>query len=145
MQRVLHPTDGSAAAFEATLYLIEFAERFGAPEIHVANVQPRRGIWSSFDRDGDGANNDLVIEHHLQTRSTLHALHEAGLAYTLHLRQGPVAESLIALCEEQDCSHILIGPRGESTVGHLLLGSVTHQVLRLAQVPVICVKRRIRN
>jgi nucleotide-binding universal stress UspA family protein len=145
MERVLHPTDGSAAAFQATLYLIEFAERYGAPEIHVANVQPRRGVWAVREREDGGVDDAAAIEHHLQTRATLHALNEAGLAHTLHLRRGPIAESLVALGDELGCSHIVIGPRGAGGVGHLLLGSVTHQVLRLAQIPVVCVKHPPRS
>jgi hypothetical protein len=40
MQKVLLPVDGSASAFQAALYIINFIKIHGPIEVHVLNVQP---------------------------------------------------------------------------------------------------------
>jgi nucleotide-binding universal stress UspA family protein len=64
----------------------------------------------------------------------------AGVAYTPTVLLGPVAETLVAHAREQNCDGIIMGTRGESTLRELLVGSVAHDVIRLADRPVTLVK-----
>ena len=46
---------------------------------------------------------------------------------------------------EQDTDMIVMGSRGRSGLGHLLIGSVAERVLRKAHCPVLTVKERVKT
>jgi nucleotide-binding universal stress UspA family protein len=53
---------------------------------------------------------------------------------------GAVAETIVAHALAQGCDNIIMGTRGESAIRELLVGSVTHDVIRLSELPVTLVK-----
>jgi nucleotide-binding universal stress UspA family protein len=67
-------------------------------------------------------------------------LDQAGVRHQGHAIQGEVAQSVARLAEELGCDQIVMGTRGLSTLGDLLMGSVATKVLHLATVPVTFVK-----
>lgn len=136
MRRVLHATDGSSAAFDATLFLIDVSRRHGVAELHLANVQP----WSLADVvRGRGAHpgGDWTMAHHLQTRASCHALNKADLPYALHLLRGDVAEALADLSEELDCSHIVLGSIGKPKWLASVRAPLERRLARLTTIPVV--------
>jgi nucleotide-binding universal stress UspA family protein len=66
---------------------------------------------------------------------------DAGLkAHALvRLRFGSIAESILAEAEESGAEAIVLGTRGLTGIKSLLMGSVSHDVLQHADVPVIVV------
>jgi nucleotide-binding universal stress UspA family protein len=46
----------------------------------------------------------------------------------------------VALADELDCDHIVMGTRGLGAIPGIVLGSVTRKVLHLAKVPVVCIR-----
>jgi nucleotide-binding universal stress UspA family protein len=66
---------------------------------------------------------------------------EAGLkAFPLvRLRLGSIAESILAEAEESGAEAIVLGTRGLTGLKSVLMGSVSHEVLQHADVPVIVV------
>lgn len=140
MRNALLPVDGSEHAFQAALYLIDFAKAHGPIEIHVVNVEPTPLAWQTHGMENEAIHNHLVARGQMAMDSTLHALNEAGIPYRSHVRFGDVAETLAAMVDELGCDTIVMGTRGLGALAGLALGSVTRKVLHLAKVPVVCVK-----
>lgn len=140
MRNVLLPVDGSAHAFEAALYLIDFVKTHGSIQVHVVNIEPAPHAWQTRGMEAEAIQEHLNIRAHTAMSSTLHALNEAGIPHRFHVRMGDPAEAIIALAEELGCDTIVMGTRGLGALAGLALGSVTRKVLHLSTVPVVCVK-----
>ena len=57
----------------------------------------------------------------------------------LESRKGDVAQTVIAIAKEKAADVIVVGKRGAGPVARLLLGSVSHELVNLAALPVIVV------
>lgn len=139
MQTVLLAVDQSLSAFEATLYVIKFIKKHGPLIVHVAHIQPDTLPWQPQDKVQE------AIEAHLSLESHTVLLHEEQIPCETHIRHGAAGEILAALADELGCDHIIIGTRGLGGIKGALLGSVTRDVLSMANVPVICVKSKPPN
>lgn len=56
------------------------------------------------------------------------------------LKQGDPSKTIVSYAQEGHCDLIVIGSRGLSAIGEFMLGSVSHYVLKHAQIPVLVVK-----
>ena len=143
MRRLLVAVDGSPSSDRAVRFLIRdrHREEFAAPsEVHLLNVQPPvPGDVSSFI-----AGEDIKAYHREQgleaLKSARQALDEAGIAYEFHVAVGKPAQIIAAFAREKQCTQILMGTHGRTGLTHVLMGSVTSEVIRLADVPVQLVK-----
>ncbi len=55
------------------------------------------------------------------------------------VRNGPVARGIVAFADEHDADLIVLGSRGLGSIEGYLLGSVSHKVTGLAEIPVLVV------
>ncbi|MEW5754799.1 MAG: universal stress protein [Pseudomonadota bacterium] len=91
MRKVLLPVDGSDSAFQAALYLIDFARRHGPVEIHVVNVQPKPVEWQTHGMEKQAINDHLAFDAHLVMKAVLHVLTEGEIPYQTHVKLGDPA------------------------------------------------------
>jgi nucleotide-binding universal stress UspA family protein len=63
-----------------------------------------------------------------------------GTVARSHLRMGGAAEEVVELAEEIEAGLVVMGSRGRSGVGRLLMGSVSDAVVRHAHCPVMVVR-----
>jgi nucleotide-binding universal stress UspA family protein len=140
MHKVLLPVDGSASAFQATLYIIDFIKIHGPIEVHVVNVQPKIPESLIHGVEKEPTNEQMAMDAHLAMKPVFHALNEEGIAFQAHIKHGDVGETLVTLADELACDHIVMGTRGLGAIMEIMLGSVTKKVLHLANIPVICIK-----
>ena len=68
--------------------------------------------------------------------------HEEGVAHEELLAEGRPAEVIVGTAQEVGADYILMGAEGMTRVGHALLGSVSQEVLRHADRPVLLVGGR---
>lgn len=134
MRTVLLAVNQSPSSFEATLYVIKFIKTYGPLTVHVVNVQPAPLPWLPHDEVQE------AIEAHLAVETHTGLLHEEQIPCQIHKRHGVAARVLAAMADELGCDHIILGTRGLNAMKGMLLGSVTIEVLCMANVPVICVK-----
>jgi nucleotide-binding universal stress UspA family protein len=66
-------------------------------------------------------------------------LDAAGLKYGVHVRVGPVAESIVDQATKSHSDLICMGTRGMTALSNMVLGSVATRVLHLAHIPVVLV------
>jgi len=75
-----------------------------------------------------------VVEHAKKEAARLGATNPRGF-----VRNGPVARGIVAFADEHDADLIVLGSRGLGSVEGYLLGSVSHKVTGLSEVPVLVV------
>jgi len=142
MFKVLLPVDGSPSSLRAVDHVINLTRRVGDKiEILLVNVQPPVDAWevkrflpeTEVQAMQESKGGDALAA----ARQKLDAV---GVAYTPVVLLGAVAETVVAHAAEQACDGIIMGTRGESTLRELLVGSIAHDVIRLADRPVTLVK-----
>jgi nucleotide-binding universal stress UspA family protein len=140
--KILIPVDGSEAANRAVDYAIASVSWLKAPpQVQLLNVQWKLAsgnVKLFIDQD---TINDYYREQGMAALAEARArLDAAGLAYGYHIAIGTPAEAIVQAAQEQQVDQIVMGARGQSTLNHLLLGSVAGKVAHLAPVPVLLVK-----
>jgi nucleotide-binding universal stress UspA family protein len=139
---ILHATDFS----ERSEYALEFAcalSRDYSAQLVILHVD----TWPTVGfKDGV-----VVLPDHKQSlnwaRQKLNHLHlpDANIPVDLRVKQGDPATLIVQTAEECHADLIVIGAHGHSALGRLLMGSVTEEVLRKAQCPVLTVKTPIAS
>jgi nucleotide-binding universal stress UspA family protein len=134
---VVVPMDGSAPALRALRHVAR-SRHGGHVQVLCVNVQP--GMLP-----GSRITQRMIDEH--QTAQGEEALQPARelaarlkLDATFYVRSGDPATQVIALAKETGASEIVMGTRGLSRLGGLLLGSTATKLVQLAPVPVTLVK-----
>ena len=141
MPKVLIATDGSAHAERALNYLIEQIDQCRADiEVHLLNVQPRLPSRISEGMAVQELSDYYANHSATACRSSVEALQQAGVAFTLHTRVGAPGMHIVEAAKQLQCQSIVIGSHGTGLALRLLLGSVASEVIKLSTLPVTLVK-----
>lgn len=135
---ILVPTDGSAGSLKATEHAVDLAEKYGASvhALYVVNV----GRLEGMSMNVAGSIDQLEEEGEEYLQDVVDAAESAGLETTSAIELGRPAETIIEYADESGSDLIVIGTQGRGGLSRRLLGSVTEQVVRLADVPVHTVR-----
>jgi nucleotide-binding universal stress UspA family protein len=133
---ILWATDGSEAADAALPFAKSLAEGEGRKLVVVHCRELLRGRAGGYPMYAD--------EDELQTKIRLQAdeLRSEGHDVTLRIETGaaPGAAHMIAdVARGFGADVILVGTRGHTAIGGLLLGSVTQRLLHIASCPVLAI------
>lgn len=141
MKRLLVAVDGSPYSDRAIRYLIEKrAAEGGSMEVFLLNVQrPVSGDVSTF------VSPDQIREYHQDEglkalESARRALDAAGVAHSHHVAVGEPGELVARFAREKACDEIIMGTHGRTGLTHLLLGSVSSDVIRRSEIPVLLIR-----
>jgi nucleotide-binding universal stress UspA family protein len=121
IERILVPLDGSAAA-DAAIYAIAPLHSIRHPEVLLLGVM-----------DEEEFNHKLRA--HLDY--TCNALRSKGVQASVSLREGKPAEQILAFAKEQAVDLIAMSTHGRGGLKRVFLGSVTEEVLRHAEMPLL--------
>ena len=125
--RILVPVDGSDCSFRALDFATEFAERFEAT-LHVIHITEQVGeqtndlisrVREVLDEAGITANPEIVTD--VRMDSPRYA--------------NQVGKDILAIAEEDDYDHVVMGHHGTGRIGRAILGSAAETVLRAADRP----------
>lgn len=136
LKNILFTTDFSAAAAAALPYAGALAKRFGARlfALHVRTpvinpMTPPEG-WPALER--------AAAEEERERKETLrNAL--PGMETTVLIEEGDIDAHLPATVKKEHIDLIVLGTRGRTGVGKLMLGSGAEEILRTADCPVLTV------
>src|SRR5262245_37406251 len=139
IRKILVPTDFSPHADEAFRVAYTLARAVGAEIIlfHVAHppaVVSEGGRFLANPGERDAVNLWDRFQSIVPNDPKVHIEHEVIIAD----RPGPA--HVLEILDRLGCDLIVMGTHGRSWVKHLLLGSVTEQVVRRARCPVMVVK-----
>ena len=141
MMKILLPIDGSDACLAAVHQALSMIRGGLRASLVLANVQEPATLYEMLlAHDAD------VIEQ-VSAQAGLHLLapavalvREAGVEHEIEVARGDPAHTLIDILENFGCDMVVMGARGMGTLRSALLGSVSHEVLYAATVPVQIVK-----
>lgn len=147
MLKVLMPVDGSSSSLNA----IEKALEFGVTkdvEMHVItvvtpiNTTPSKNPYIPNDMvEGLRRAHQLAAEEILEAAKA--KICDLDASCDIHLmREGDAAEEILRYADEIDADLIVMGSRGLSTFGKLLLGSVSQKVINNATCSVLVVREK---
>lgn len=140
MKRILVPVDGSGNALRALRYAIARAK--DAPtEIHVLNVEPP----PHYQEANLYAMRDDIARIHQEARQRMlqdavDELQKDRVPHVAHLAGGEVANTIAQFADAQRMDEIVMGTRGMTAFGQMLLGSVANRVVHFVKIPVTLVK-----
>jgi len=136
--RVLFPTDFSAYANAVFACL---------PELKVAGVGVVVLLFTIRESDvplPETVNRESLERVRWSAEEQLHiarmALEGQGLRVVSRVEYGSPAAQIVRVAEEERVDLIVIGAQGKTVTQELLLGSVAHEVVRRAPVPVLIQK-----
>ncbi len=136
LEKVLLPIDGSEHSMRAVETVKELSH-VGGGEVIVLHLREREiSRAGAYDLETPDEATDLVDR-------VVRDLKDAGVSARGEVRTtmfGNAAREILAQAEAERVGLIVMGSRGLSDFGALLLGSVTHKVIHLAGCPVLVVR-----
>ncbi|HUE85876.1 MAG TPA: universal stress protein, partial [Vicinamibacterales bacterium] len=149
-KRMLVPTDFSPASDIAFTYAIDMAAREGST-IHLLHVIDEASFATAYP-DGfyvelPGLRAQLFDEANGRLTEMLARCTAAGVEATTEVAVGRVARVIAQSATNRGTDLIVIGTHGRGGFAHLVLGSVTERVIRMAPCAVLTVRdtSRIAN
>jgi nucleotide-binding universal stress UspA family protein len=135
-RNILFATDFSPAAAQAIPYVKKIAQHYDADlvTLHVrppvVNPMTEPGTWPT-DIEGAKAQDDNHREEVLDTF--------AGIRTRVLIEEGSIQSSLDTAIKKNNTDLVVIGTRGRTGLGKLLLGSVAEEIFRTVPCPVLTV------
>ena len=141
MLKILIPVDGSSYSERAVKQVLELADSGAKLAITLLNVQvPIASGHVRMFISQDEVNSYHQDEGLAALANSRALLEAAGVPYNYHIGVGRVAETIVRFAREGNIDKIVMGTHGRGGLLELLLGSVAHEVLKIATVPVLLVK-----
>lgn len=138
--KILVAYDGSKAAKRALTQAIKISKSFGS-KLEVIHVFSLSGfqigealipVPHHYADDFYGYSEKILDEARAQ-------ISEVPGARAI-LLQGQPARTILEYAEDSNCDLIVVGSRGLGAIRELVLGSVSHNVVQHAKVPILVVK-----
>ena len=142
MRKLLVPFDGSENALRALNHAISMARQGGPTSLHVVNVYEEPDFHGQVEAFMPRARYVELERQHCESRldAAGRVLDDAGVSYAKEVLVGPVGQVISKRAEELGCEGIVMGTRGLSAMGNLVMGGVATKVVHFAHVPVTLVK-----
>lgn len=140
--KVLLASDGSPNALRAAQWVIALSSEMKTPiSVCLTSVHDDAPYRKAMRHVGRADVMDLLRTQSEEDVAEVKAeLLKAGVTVECKLEVGEIAETLVNIAQREQCSLIVMGQKGRSTVANLLMGSIATRVLALAQVPVTLVR-----
>ena len=139
MKTILIATDGSESAEQALEVAIDLARELGA-SLQVVSVRPPLPVGHTGPSP---AVLDVDEEHGAERIAAAAAerAREAGVDATPHVARGPVVDNIVSAVPELGADLVVVGSRGHGAITGVMLGSVSHALIRHSPVPVTIVRK----
>lgn len=135
-EKILLAVDGSEHSAKAVDVAGDLARRYEG-EVIVLHVREHEITWGA----------DIDIETATEARAlvdgVVRQLKDAGVnarGEVVRVPLGQTPRAILDMTREEGAGLIVMGTRGLSDWGRLLMGSVAHKVVHLAEVPVLVVR-----
>jgi nucleotide-binding universal stress UspA family protein len=145
IKKILFPTDFSDCANQAMNHAIFLAEQYGAALHLLHAVVLHADLEDALQRFPEAEDVYARVEKMAQGRAAeLLAPHrsEALVVKEVQRRGVAAAEVILEYAEEEGVDLIVLGTHGRRGLGHLFLGSVAEEVVRLARCPVLTLRQQ---
>jgi nucleotide-binding universal stress UspA family protein len=134
-KKILLAIDDSKYSRKGLDLVVKIAGEAKTPVVLVHVLTPVTGRIPTKQREE--LMRELVEEARQEHASYRAALEELGIAVSFVTPEGEPSDEILLTAKQENCDLIVIGARRHGNIGGLLLGSVTHQILYRAEVPVL--------
>ena len=135
-ERILLAVDGSEHSRRAVVVAGDMSRRYGG-EVIVLHVREHEVTWGA----------DIDVETAAEARQLVDGvvrdLKDSGTnvrGEVVRVPLGQTPRAILDMAQEEAVGLIVMGTRGLSDWGRLLMGSVAHKIVHLAEVPVLVVR-----
>lgn len=142
--RILIPTDGSDAVTPAVEMAFDLAATHDATlhALFIVDQPPSVSGTGEGFRGLDNLLNALEEEGHQATAAIEERAENRGIETVTAVRRGNPHDDILSYATEEDIKLIVMGTHGRTGVKRALLGSVTENVVRHSEIPVLTVHRK---
>lgn len=141
MMKILLPVDGSAVSLRSVEVVLDLCREGLGADVLLLNVQEPATLYEMVvapDADTLGAVSQQAGEALLA--GAWARLSEGGVACEREVVTGDPAHAILDAVERHGCGLVVIGSHGTGDLRGALLGSVSHEVVQDAVVPVLVVR-----
>lgn len=140
IKHILVPVDFSERSLKAKRYAVAFARQFGASVslIHVVGVNYGGGEFAALDLAP--MENELAEAAARQLKEIIEKQIPTAVPADAIVRIGRPVESIVDSARQRHADLIIMSTHGHTGLKHMLLGSVTENVVRHAACPVLVVR-----
>lgn len=136
-KRILLATDGSDHSVRSTKHAAALAKQFdGTVEI----VYVVDGNKSKQDVLHNMSEYEIELKRKEKTRSVQEVLEQEGVSFNTHILHGEPGPTIVEFANESDYDCVVIGSRGHNALQEMILGSVSHKVVKRVDAPVMVIK-----
>jgi nucleotide-binding universal stress UspA family protein len=140
--KIFVPFDDSSCAQRALQHAADLARRYGDCSLHVAHAYDQPWIYGEIAVYSQ--RETLEKQQRERSEAVLASadaiLKDSGVPYAKETIVGPVASTLIERVQALGCDSIVMGTRGLSAIGDILMGSTATKIVHLSETPVTLVK-----
>lgn len=142
MHKLLVPFDNSDNATRALQHAIRLARENGPMELVIVHAHEPPIVYGEVSLYMTEEKARQLMQQHSEEllRPARELATSAGVSFVSEILTGNVAQSIVACADRHKCDGIVMGTRGMSAIGNLMLGSVATKVVHLARMPVTLVK-----
>ncbi len=139
ISKILVGFDASEESYKAFDFAVDMSvSHKSTPEIIVLSVvRPPEGMNLV---DTGSLEEEAAEEFRTELRALVEKAGSSGVKITTDVAIGHPADTIVKYADEKDCSIIVVGHKGRSRLGGLLLGSVARHIITLAHCSVIVVR-----
>ncbi len=137
---ILVAVDGSQNSDRAVHHAIKLAKLVPGTVLHLLNVQPSVGGVVTMFVPKSNIDSYHRDEGDKALTSAVKICADSGVRAERHISVGRAGPVVSEFAKRLGCRTIVMGTRGHSGIGGVLLGSVAQDVIAHAEVPVCLVK-----
>jgi nucleotide-binding universal stress UspA family protein len=142
IRKILLPTDFSAPSERAVGYAATLAKSLGA-SVHLVHVLENPSMVGSAWHAADmtSVREQRYHDGRAKLAAVASTLHRPADLVSVEVRTGLAADEIVDAAIDYGCDLIVMATHGRSGLPHLVLGSVTEEVIRRAPCPVLAVRQ----
>lgn len=140
MKKILLPFDGSESAKRALQHVAAMVKENPQSEVHVLHVVDPSQLGTDESFWSGGTKETLLADGERVLAPAKQALTQSGVAHQSSVSLGSPGNEIASYARAHDCTAIVMGTRGMSSIASFFVGSVAHRVMQFADVPVTLVK-----
>ncbi|BAQ11182.1 universal stress protein [Bacillus sp. OxB-1] len=130
--------DGSENALRAARHAITLAQHFPEAQLEIIHV-------ADFNKAKDErllaqSEESLLLKRKQKTDPVLELANASGVKAKVSVLKGNPSQEIIKYVNAEAVDHLVIGSRGLNTFQEMMLGSVSHKVMKHVDCPVTVVK-----
>lgn len=137
-KKILLAADGSDHSIRATAEVIKIASLNETSTVTVVLVADYSQAKSDVLHSGSSVELDMKRRRKLLPVEEL--LRAANINYRVQILHGVPGPSIVEFANKQNYELLVIGSRGLNSLQEMVLGSVSHKVVKRAECPVMIVK-----